>query len=350
MIPRRDETGLADRDERRAEVDRRLGGLRELLADSGASGLLLACRRNFSWATAGGVNHVVLTTEEGVAPLLVTADDALVLAPINESARIEEEELAGLPYSVVTLDWFDRDGALAEARMRAGRQLLLDADVEEAMRTRRSVLAPLEQRRLAWLGGRVRAALGGALRGLIGGESEEMVAAELVAALGRDGVRAPVVLAAADDRIARYRHPLPTVQRIERRLMLVVVAERWGLHVAATRFRELERTDAELAERIEAVAAVHQAMVDATEPGATLGDVIETARRAYADAGFPDEWRLHHQGGSIGYQGRERIAVPGDATPVTSGMAFAWNPSIAGAKAEETFIVGDDGSRSVVTA
>jgi Xaa-Pro aminopeptidase len=85
----------------------------------------------------------------------------------------------------------------------------------------------------------------------------------------------------------------------------------------------------------------------ATRPGATLGDVVTVARSAYAGAGFPDEWRDHHQGGSIGYQARERIALPGDTTVIEPGMAFAWNPSIAGAKAEDTILVTDGGARTV---
>jgi Xaa-Pro aminopeptidase len=154
-----------------------------------------------------------------------------------------------------------------------------------------------------------------------------------------------VLLAAADDRIARYRHPIPTARPIERRLMLVVVAERWGLHAAITRFAELSEPDAEIVARTEAVARVHEAMVDATRPGATLGDVLGVAQRAYAAEGHPEEWRLHHQGGVIGYAGRERIAVPGDRTAIEHGMAFAWNPSIAGAKAEETILLREDGVR-----
>jgi Xaa-Pro aminopeptidase len=131
--------------------------------------------------------------------------------------------------------------------------------------------------------------------------------------------------------------------------MLVLVAERWGLHVALTRFRELESPGADLAGRIDAVAAVQAAMHDATRPGATLGDVVAVARSAYASAGFPDEWRDHHQGGSIGYQARERVALPGDQTLIEPGMAFAWNPSIAGAKAEDTIVL-IDGTARMVTA
>jgi len=92
----------------------------------------------------------------------------------------------------------------------------------------------------------------------------------------------------------------------------LIVAERWGLHVAVTRFAELRPPDADLSARMAATEQVHAAMIEATRSGRTLGDVFAAAQAAYADVGHPDEWRLHHQGGIIGYQGRERIAVPGD--------------------------------------
>jgi Xaa-Pro aminopeptidase len=127
------------------------------------------------------------------------------------------------------------------------------------------------------------------------------------------------------------------------------VVERWGLHAAITRIRELEPPGAELERRREAAAHVLEAMHEATRPGATFGDVLQAAVDAYGRAGFPGEWELHHQGGSIGYQGRERIAVPGDRTPIEPGMAFAWNPSITGAKAEETILLEPNGSRRILT-
>jgi antitoxin VapB len=177
------------------------------------------------------------------------------------------------------------------------------------------------------------------------GVTEDDAVAELLRLL--PGVRTPVVLAAADARIAGYRHPLPGATPIRTRVMLVLVAERWGLHVALTRIRELEAPSAELARRIEGVAAVQTAMHAATRPGATLGDVFAAARAAYADVGFPDEWRDHHQGGPIGYQARERIALPDDPTIIEPGMAFAWNPSIAGAKREDTTVIADGVARTV---
>jgi antitoxin VapB len=190
--------------------------------------------------------------------------------------------------------------------------------------------------------------MAGALDALEPGATEDHLAADLLARL--PGLRAPVVLVAADERIERYRHPLPVGAPIRRRVMLVLVAERWGLNVAITRFRELEPPSDGLRARIGAVEEVEQAFHEATRAGATLGDVFAAGQRAYAAAGYPEEWRDHHQGGTIAYQGRETIATPDDATPIVAGMAFAWNPSIRGAKAEDTFVLEPGDRRRVVTA
>ena len=166
-------------------------------------------------------------------------------------------------------------------------------------------------------------------------DTENGAAGRLLGTLAATGTRAPVLLAAADERIARYRHPLPTAMPVQRRLMLVLVAERWGLHVALTRFRDLVPPDADLIRRMEAVRTVQRAMHDVTRSGETLDNVMAAAIRAYEATGFGNEWRFHHQGGVIGYRPREHIAVPDDHMPIQEGMAFAWNPSDAGAKVEK---------------
>jgi hypothetical protein len=44
-----------------------------------------------------------------------------------------------------------------------------------------------------------------------------------------------------------------------------------------------------------------------------------------------------------GYASREIIATPETWQEIRQGQAFAWNPSLVGAKAEETFVLGQDG-------
>jgi Xaa-Pro dipeptidase len=341
---------LDDPAARKVEVERRLAIVRDLVRGKGAAGALLSSRRDFAWLTAGGSNHVLLSSEIGVASVLVTPTEAVVLTTRIEARRMAEEELTELPFEIEAVPWEEPEAIARAARTRAGPgDLLDDAAVEPGLLAHRARLAELDQARLAWLGERAASALQVALDDARPGQHEDEVAWAAVAVLGSQGIRCPVVLAAADERIERYRHPLPAGAVIHRRLMLVLVAERWGLHAALTRIREFEPPDEGLVARIEATRAVEIAMHDATVPGATLGAVLDAARAAYERSGFPDEWRLHHQGGPIGYQARERIATPGDPTLIEAGMAFAWNPSITGAKAEDTFVLGPEGARRIVT-
>jgi len=68
------------------------------------------------------------------------------------------------------------------------------------------------------------------------------------------------------------------------------------------------------------------------------------ARRAQQN-----KWHLHHQGGPAGYEPREYVATPHSTDVVSAGQAYASNPSITGAKSEDTILVGEAGNE-VLTA
>lgn len=314
------------------EVERRIRAVVELLVRHGADAAVLRARRNVSWLTVGAQAHVVQATDEAAAAAVIERDGARIVAPVNEAARLRDEELTGLPLDVVEHPW---TAPPPEPRGR----VLTDGDLEPELVERRVQLTRLEQDRLAWIGSRLSAALDDTASEVVRGMRETDVAAALLARLTADDLRAPVLLVGADARIARYRHPLPTAASVLNRVMLVAVAERWGLHVALTRIVELGPADDDLARRTEAVERVHAAMLAMTRPGSTIGEVFAAAQQAYAAAGFPEEWRLHHQGGLLGYRPRERVATPGDETVLRAGMAVAWNPSIAGAKVEGSYLL-----------
>lgn len=329
----------------------RIDALREIIDRKRAAAMVLSGRRDFAWLTLGGRSHVLLTTETGVASIVVTRRDAVVLTSVNEYDRLADEELAGLPFRVVGLPWWDDDAARREQRTLAGDgSILTVGDVADELEALRTALSPMEHDRMRLLAQSVNATMAAALEAVESGEREERLAGQIGERLAAEGARLPVILVAADERISRYRHPIPTDTPIRRRVMVVVVAERWGLHVAATQFRELEQPTAEIERRAAAIADVVARMRDATRPGRTLGDVLAAARAAYADNDMAQEWTLHHQGGSIGYAARERIAKPDDSTPIRPGMAFAWNPSAAGYKAEETLLLDANGAQQVLTS
>jgi hypothetical protein len=84
-------------------------------------------------------------------------------------------------------------------------------------------------------------------------------------------------------------------------------------------------------------------------PRRTLAELYALAADAYTRLGCPDEIRAHHQGGTTGYLTRERIATPDADTVLTGSMAVAWNPSLPGAKVEDTFVLAPDGTLENLT-
>jgi Xaa-Pro dipeptidase len=51
-----------------------------------------------------------------------------------------------------------------------------------------------------------------------------------------------------------------------------------------------------------------------------------------------------------GYASREIIATQATPQEIRAGQAFAWNPSITGAKAEETFVLTEAGPEVITRA
>lgn len=336
--------------DRSSEYATKLAQLRTLIRDRGYEAAALSSRRNFAWLTAGGDSHVLQASENGIATIVVTAMDAVVLTGVNEAPRIRDEELSGVPLDVVALPWETPEAVVQEVHARTGGRVAADVDLEADLWPMRATLGPAEQERYRWLGSRTARAMTAVLAATRAGDSEMVVGERLALALAADGILAPVLLVASDERILRYRHPIPTPKPIDTSVMLITCAEKGGLMVAITRFAWFgQGPDAETLRRFQAVNRVHVALRTGTRPGRTLSDVFADGVAAYEAAGFGDEWRLHHQGGPIGYQGRESLATPTNHAEVQDGMAFAWNPSITGTKAEDTFIVRSDGSHEIVT-
>ncbi len=313
----------------------------------GLGAVLLGLPANFAHYMGGADNRVDHSQPLGVAAVLVTPEAEYVVADNIEAPRMREEETLG--FEVVEHPWYE-DPAPLLRELAGGASLGADfslegiRDVSEEVAPLRYVLDAdaIELYRRA--GAETSAAMEEAAGSISRGMTEYEAAANLVATCRRRGLTTSVVLVATDDRIARYRHPIPRGATIERRVMLVVCAERGGLYVSLTRIVHLEEPDEDFRRRQGACEEILRRLrEDATRPGRTLADAFEDCRGFYAEAGFPDEWRLHHQGGMAGYAAREIIASPETRQEIEAGQAFAWNPSITGAKAEETFVLTRNG-------
>lgn len=329
----------------------RVRGLTERYA---VDAIVLRRPANFAWYTGGADSKVDHVASEGVADLIVRANSELVLTSTIEAPRMRAEQTPEL--EVVEYPWhLDRDAALRElvGGARVGSDLGLTGTIDlsdDIARIRRTLDADAIES-LRAVGADASAAMAEAAAAVEPGMTENEAAAVLAAACRRRGLTATVLLAAADDRIALYRHPVPVGARIARRAMLVASAERGGLYANLTQILEFEEPDAELARRLGACEEILARMRDeATKPGRTVAEAFADCQRFYAEAGFPDEWRLHHQGGLTGYRSRELIATPRTDYLIEPGQAFAWNPSIRGAKAEDTFVLTETGPEVVAGA
>jgi Xaa-Pro dipeptidase len=309
--------------------------------------LLMRRSANFAWYTGGADNRVDHASPFGVADIFITLDAEYILTNNIEAPRMGEEQTP--EFEVVEHPWYADEAAtirevVGDISLGTDFPLVGALDVSDEIAPLRYVLDPDALPGYRRVGADAAAAVAEAASSLEPGMGEHEAAANLAAACRRRKLFSSVLLAAADDRIARHRHPIPYGKQIERRAMLVVSAERGGLYANITRMIHFEEPDTQLKRRQEACETILRRMrEEATRPGRTLADAFEDCRRFYAEEGLPDEWRLHHQGGLTGYASREIIATAQTRQEIKVDQAFAWNPSITGTKAEETLILTESG-------
>jgi len=336
------------------EIKEKERRVRDFLTSKSLKGLLLKRQANFSWMTCGGLNLVGITTELGATSLLITEDSKCVISNNIESPRmIDEEGLEGQGFIVKTFPWYEDQEVSIVKELTGNGPLACDVSfphatmmAEEIGRLRYSLTSE-EIERYRWLGEKVSSALEKTVMATKKGEKESGVVARLCREIWKDRIDPVTLMAAADDRISKFRHPIPTERRIEKYLMVSVNARKWGLIVSLTRFIHFGRIPRELKQKYEANVFIDCTFMAHTLPGIPAREVLQKGIDAYREKGYPEEWRLHHQGGSIGYTGRDYRTHPGTADIIRENQAFTWNPSLTGTKSEDTILAAQGGPEMI---
>ncbi len=347
---------------RQIEISIKTERLLKMLRAKNLDGVLINSQPNFAWATAGAHSGIDRSRENGAAALLFRRDGKrFVLANRIEMPRILTEEISETDFEPVEFDWTeektngfltDKAASLLPNKDALGADLFLNSQtpiVEADIATCRYELTDAEIERFRHLGKDAGATLGEVLKTLRGGESEQAVARRTNDALAAKNISTVVTLVAADERLQKFRHPVPTEKRWTKTLMIVVCAKRGGLIASLSRIICAGEVPADLKIRTEACARVNAKILAATKPGATGAEIFKIAADAYAAENFRGEEKLHHQGGAAGYQTRDWVAHPESSETVFANQAFAWNPSITGTKTEETVIVRTGGIETITT-
>jgi Xaa-Pro aminopeptidase len=331
---------------RAGEVAEKLARVRGWLDESGYGAALFTGQPAVAWVTGGLEDRVVRNEEPALAWALVTGTGAFLITTNIERPRLAAEEDC-TEFELHAVPWYSPGG------LRAAAEDLADGlKVAEAPAALRMPLVAGETERLMALGADCAKALEGVLRGWQPVDRECDLAARIAGALEETLIFPSVLLVGGAERRRAFRHPVPTTAITGRDALAVVVGVRGGLNVSCSRTVSAGDPDPALAARHLAACSVEAALIDATRPGRSWEDALEAGKAAYRDAGFDGEWREHVQGGPAGYLSREFDVVPGSAEAaevITAGTAFAWNPTVRGAKSEDTFVVSAEGPAIPVT-
>ena len=333
-----------------AIVRDKLMRLRSMLKDRQLEAVIITLQRNVSWL-AGGRVHINTASELACCKLVVTARDAYLVASNIEAERLLEEEF-GPPCFGAALDgvhvWPWQEPAEQERllfELLAGcSRIGIDTQLEAEFRMLRSVMHPLEWVEWSDLGALAGEALEETAANIAAGQSEYELAALLARNCLERELEPIVTLTAVDQRIAKFRHPLPTARQLEKCAMLVLCARRHGKIVSATRMVHFGQPPDALVRKFQAVAEISAHLHAATRPGTAWGSLYLKLQQLYREAGFPREEQFHHQGGLAGYSTREQLLLPHSKEVVKANQLYAWNPTLPGVKSEDTIWIVEHGA------
>ena len=324
--------------------DLRIQPVRDLMIEKGLEALVLRRNPNLAWAIAGR-SHVPTTIDAACFDLIITQDSATAITNVVEAPRLIAEEFP-LEVLVKTIPWSQgRDpllpsGSKVGSDQPGGDRIDLGVEIEII----RGSLIETDIARFKEICSDAAIALGNAMKEVTSSDREIDVAGLITKSLWRSNLEIAFLGIAGEDRVTKFRHPLPTTSLIGNRVSASICAKRKGLIASVTRIVTFGRLEEEAINGYESIYKVEAAIFDATVVGKPFSDPINAAIAAYPLNGFDkDEWQNHHQGGPTGYMPRDWPANQGTTRLIAENQPIAWNPTGRGWKAEDTILTTKSG-------
>ncbi len=319
------------------------------LVEHDLDGVLLRKRNNFSWLTGGSANHIVLSDPNGVSDFLIFRDKTYLITTSMEEKRILEEECSNVSFAfeLISANWMEGTDSIIR-NLISNKSVVTDSQFDELKNVDadlirlRAALSKEEIVNYKEICQTTAFAIEKTGKEIKPGMTEHEIAAALQTNVLEKGLNVHVALVATDERIFKYRHPIPTYKKLRNYAMLGICAEKGGLVANCTRFVHFGELPDNLVRIREKLARIDVTMNLATKPGVQVGEVIQAGIDAYAEQGYKDEWRYLHMGGLTGYNTREIIGTPESNHLVRVNEAYAWNPALPGVKSEDTMLVQED--------
>lgn len=328
----------------------KLRRVRSFMEQNGYDYVMLMRRDNFGWLTCGGDSKVFRSSEYGMGILLVGRENVRFIAQYMDADRIYDDELDGLGIEKISLKWYEASPVVKAVELTNGKRTAADFDVyqtnvEQKLQKIYALHYPLTESEIALYQeyGRLcdRMLFNIASR-IKPGMTEHEIEAEILYDYARENMPVKVLLVSSDERIDKYRHPLASGKKVQKRVLLHPAAEKRGLHLNITRtlyFGEAPRDVLEKQELLNLCEAQAMAMC---RPGFNMTDILTERKRIFSEYGCADEWKYHYPGAVSGYQiGSAQPFV--ENCKIESGIPFDLFVTVKGAKVEEMCLSSDDG-------
>ncbi len=342
---------------RREDIEEKHRRICRFLDTTGHDAVVLGRADSIAWFTSGGDLGQDLGSEVGSVLLYVNRGSRAVITDNVQSARVFEEELAGLGFQLKERCWFDEPERIIQ-ELGHNKRIATDMGGSnfpwtrpgDMLRALRIPLTPLERQRYRELGRTLAQAVEATCRNFHKGEKEADVAGHLAHRLIREGVVPVDLRVACDDRLARYRQPTFKSAPIERQVTITVTGRRFGLCASLSRMVSFGEADAELKKCHGLAAMIDATCVYFSRHQEVVSEVIRRARRIYEKFDRPHEWTLDYLGFLTGYSPREALLLPDSNLALTHGMPLCWSPSIGAARSCDTLVVDSRGYELVTAA
>jgi Xaa-Pro dipeptidase len=319
------------------------------LEQEGLDALVLGRQDNFAWITGGGDSRVITTSEMGFGYLVITRDRKWLVSHSMDGQRFIDEQVRGQGYELVTAFWHQASPEQKVLHLTRGMGVGADFALEGARLYGPELvdlhypLTDLDLERCRWIGRTAHQILTKVAHDLEPGVTEQETAARLLYEYALAGMTIDVLIIGFDERIRRYRHPMPTGNGLQRYALLHPAARRWGLHANVTRLLHFGEPPSDIRRTMDGVATIGGHVAKMLAPGVLFADILTEQIRLYRELGYSGEWIYHFQGGITGYTLADPTRCKDPEARVVERQAYDYFITITGAKFEELTLLTEDG-------
>jgi len=335
-----------------AEAKEKEKRLRTALSASGYDSVIITRRSNFAWMACGGDAVSSRVSRTSPVYLVVTPQKKYAVGYSMDLPWVMEDALGDLDYEAVAMQPFgktpeEKSLELAEGNVASDDSFLGIDDINADIIRLHEPYTPEEMARYRQLAKDCSEIQAELAHWVEPGMTERYVLARTWQLYLERGIEGHYMFVGSDDRIKRFRHPIPSDKPIEKVVLLAPGVARWGLLASTSRIICFGKPSEDLRDRFNVAATIQAALLARTQPGMHLTSLFKLIVDLFEQLGYPEERYNHFHGGPVGYWAgyAERMQDPDET--VKPDMAFLYYLTIAGVHCEELMLVDDQGAEYV---